>query len=144
MIRAGFELRLRIPAKWSAVEGLLHQLRRQAPGFRRFETELLLREALNNAVLHGCGCDPDKRGTCRMRTDARRVSGSGADEGCGFDWRKARTREAPLDAESGRGMSIYREYATRVRFSAAGNAIILVRRWTAGDTDGGTGNHEKR
>ena len=125
-------LNVTIPATWKAAEGFLTRFRnrfRTVWGLRdSFGTELLLREALNNAVLHGCRCDPKKRVCCRVRMDARRVIFSIRDEGCGFDWRAVHDREAEVAAESGRGLGIYRRYASRVWFNAAGNAIIVIKR----------------
>lgn len=129
MTRSGFEMRVRIPARWSSVESVLAQLRERAPDLRKcFGAELVLREALNNAVLHGCQCDERKRITCRIRVDSRRIVVSVRDEGDGFDWRASKRGQATPEAESGRGLSIFGAYATRVRFNESGNAVTIVKR----------------
>ena len=57
-----------------------------------------------------------------------------ADDGEGFDWRSARSHEASTASSSGRGMEIFRTYATRVRFSRKGNVTTLIRRLEAQGT----------
>lgn len=66
MTRCGFEMRVGIPATWDAVERILTQVRERAPEFtKRFGNELLLREALNNAVPHGW-----ENFTCRVSANS--------------------------------------------------------------------------
>ncbi len=108
---------------------------------QRFAVELLLREALTNAVAHGCECDSTKcvawtlrlrrgRGQSQWRTLLIAVR----DEGPGFEWSGASGRRAALDACSGRGLEIYRCYANLVRFNRLGNAVFLVKRFDS-DSD---------
>jgi serine/threonine-protein kinase RsbW len=92
-----------------------------------FAVELLLREALINAVTHGCR----GRATGRVRCEIRRTTGSirivVTDDGDGFDWR-LRQEVAPAEEDtSGRGICLYDLYADRVMFNEAGNRVALSR-----------------
>ena len=99
-----------------------------------FALQLLLREALNNAVLHGCAGHPAGQVTCELTlsdTEARLVVG---DSGPGFDWH-TRLSDAPGSGntcagnlECGRGLRIYQLYANALEFNAAGNQVTLTRR----------------
>jgi anti-sigma regulatory factor (Ser/Thr protein kinase) len=129
------DIRLTLAATWESVEAFITRFRREVAmpqGVRRFGVELLLREALNNAVLHGSGCDPEKRVHLRLRMDRRRLVVAVSDEGPGFNWRARRCWQADPDAESGRGMGIYRNCANRVRFNDAGNGVTILKRFDEG------------
>jgi len=119
--------RQNVPATWEAVEDLVERFRRccqcQAP--IEFSSELLLREALTNAVIHGSGGDASRRIECVVRINRRRMLLMVADQGGGFDWHNQRWGVAgPADC-SGRGMEIFRRYATHIRFNTKGNVLIL-------------------
>ncbi len=93
-----------------------------------FAGELLLREALVNAVRHGSRGDPSKT----VRFAARVKCGSllivVRDEGDGFDWRTALMARASAHENRGRGMEIFTTYANLIRFSPSGNQVALIRR----------------
>ena len=92
-----------------------------------FAIELLLREALVNAVVHGNQEDPQKMVCCRLEITADEVRIEVTDEGPGFDWQAEKThRKNPL-AESGRGLAIYDLYATASTFNETGNQVTLTR-----------------
>ncbi len=99
----------------------------------RFGLELLLREALTNAVVHGSR--PEAPGTVvlRLTTDAVGVTIEVSDEGAGFNWRDALVRPLDPSREGGRGVAIYRQFADSVSFNEAGNAVTLTRHWRKGD-----------
>jgi anti-sigma regulatory factor (Ser/Thr protein kinase) len=92
-----------------------------------YGVELLLREALTNAVLHGGGGSgyPVR---CEVSVGARRVRMVVSDEGPGFDWKAQLASTTPEAATSGRGLRIYSHYADRVSFNEAGNRVVLERR----------------
>ena len=93
-----------------------------------FAAELLVREALTNAVLHGSHGDASKNVRCVLRLRRRRLFIAVQDEGAGFDWRAARSATAKVPESSGRGMQILRTYATRVRFNDKGNVVTMIKR----------------
>ena len=90
-----------------------------------FSVELLLREFLNNAMIHGNGLDSHKRVKVSLQIGFKWIRIQIADEGPGFDWRKARRIPPDPDAESGRGLAIAMIYAQRVRFNRIGNQVTI-------------------
>lgn len=92
---------------------------------RSFAVELLARESLNNAVTHVNRSDVDKKIRLELRVGRKWMRLQVADEGPGFDWRKARRRHHELDSESGRGLALFSLYAEQVRFNRRGNQITL-------------------
>jgi len=95
------------------------------PGLVSFPVELLARECLNNAVLHGNRGDAAKKIDFRLWVGRVWIRFQVSDEGPGFDWRKNRSAEPDLDSTSGRGLPLYAMYANRVRFNRNGNQITL-------------------
>lgn len=91
-----------------------------------FTSELLLREALTNSIVHGCGEDPTKSVFCTLRPKPGRLVIAVRDQGEGFDWRSAGDHSADVEDTHGRGLEIYRIYAHRVRFNDKGNSLFLI------------------
>ena len=124
-----FSLRRELPSRLAEVEAFCHELRalcrRESLSSRAFAVELVAREALNNAVLHGNAGDEKKRVTFELRCGREWIRLSIRDEGPGFHWR-ARRREVPSGAaDSGRGLPILALYAARVQFNRCGNRVTL-------------------
>ena len=104
-------------------------------GASTFDVLLLCREALCNAVLHGCG--KRSAGMVHLRLELGEGPDSDwltirvADTGSGFDWQGC-GRELPSEFEvSGRGLWIIRAYCEDVAFNEAGNEITMRKRLTA-------------
>ena len=131
------ELRMTLPATLEAVEEFFVEFHRRSQAMMArancFAAELLVREALTNAVVHGCGSDPRKRVHCSLRLRRGRLLIAVADEGGGFDWRAARCASAGLSDDSGRGMEILRRYANHVRFNDKGNLVTIIRQIEGGN-----------
>jgi serine/threonine-protein kinase RsbW len=129
--RIDCEIRTLLPATLEAVEEFFTEFRRRSEnllsGENYFAAELLVREALTNAVLHGCGADPRKQVRCTLRLRGTRLFISVSDDGEGFDWRAERNSTADLWDCSGRGMELLRQYADRVRFNNKGNVVTLIK-----------------
>ena len=91
-----------------------------------FGTELMARECLNNAVIHGNQKKEGKRVCLNLGSTRDWVFLQVADEGEGFNWRTG-GKAAPLDSDapSGRGILIISATADRVRFNRKGNQIAL-------------------
>ena len=123
--------RIVLPASSSAVEAFFVEFRRLVratlPQRHRFQSEVLVREALNNAVLHGSRSDPTNQIRCTLRLKRGRLTIVVEDMGEGFDWRAVRDRMADPEACSGRGMELLRTLATRVRFNEKGNKVTIIR-----------------
>ncbi len=94
-----------------------------------FSTELIFREALTNSVVHGFPEDAGKRIYCVLRPRPNRLVIAIRDEGDGFDWRAGWDRKADLSDDHGRGIEIFRRYASAVRFNRKGNSVTLIKRF---------------
>jgi len=98
---------------------------------KEFEVELALREALANAVLHGCKSDPAQRVECTVACE----DGGGIliivrDPGKGFD---PLSVQSPLVAENiladhGRGIFLMNMLMDEVRWERGGTEIHLRKR----------------
>ncbi len=131
--RIDCELRTALPATLGAIEDFFVEFRRRSrlmlDRVNCFAAELLLREALTNAVVHGCNADPAKQVRCFLRLRGRTLLIAIADGGEGFDWRAKRENMAAEEDCSGRGMEILHTYANWVRFNDSGNLVTMVKRF---------------
>jgi len=136
-VRLGWQIRAILPATLNSVESIFAEFRRRSkytlPSKTGFAAELLLREALTNAVIHGSGANPERSVHCAIRMRDRKLIIAVADSGSGFDWRGRCGWTADIASCSGRGLEIFRKFATRVRFSAKGNSVALVKVFEEGD-----------
>jgi anti-sigma regulatory factor (Ser/Thr protein kinase) len=132
LLRVHVDVRAAMPASLQAVEEFFAEFRRRNQALldraNCFAAELLLREALNNAVLHGCHADPGKQVRCLLRLRERRLLIAVEHNGDGFDWRAGRAGPAALWDCSGRGIEILRKYSSHVRYNERGNAVAIVKR----------------
>ena len=91
-----------------------------------FPLQLILREALNNAVLHGCKGNSVKRVKCSAEWDDNKyITVIVEDEGEGFDWKNRMACEPHERACSGRGLAIMGRYGKRVCFNEKGNRVVI-------------------
>ena len=131
--RIDCELRTTLPATLEAIEEFMAEFRKRSDAMldhvNCFAAELLVREALTNAVIHGCRTNPGKHVRCYLRLRGRNLLIAIKDEGDGFDWRALRNYAAPDSACSGRGIEILRQYASRLRFNEKGNLVAMVKRF---------------
>jgi anti-sigma regulatory factor (Ser/Thr protein kinase) len=102
----------------------------------RFAINLLLRESLNNAVIHGCGGNPQLSFSCTVTVSPREGLIVVTDEGLGFNWRKSMNEMPSLYAESGRGLFIYTTYADSIVYNETGNCVTLTRIFNRGEKNG--------
>jgi serine/threonine-protein kinase RsbW len=119
-----------IPSRLDQVEALCLEIRAALDGnklkWAAFTIELVVRECLNNAVLHGNYNDASKRVALNLCWTSSWVCLQVADEGEGFDWKKALRRPPPnLENPSGRGLYIVTCYADPVLFNRKGNQITV-------------------
>ncbi len=95
-----------------------------------FEIETAVREALANAITHGCGQDPSKQVRCCVACDeSRGMLIVVSDPGEGFDPGKV---ESPLEgkklySDHGRGLYLINRLMDRVWFSKGGTQIHMVK-----------------
>lgn len=90
-----------------------------------FEVLLLAREALSNAVKHGCKLDPKKTVHFRVQLDESELIMEVQDPGPGFDWKRALLKSVLPTSERGRGLPILVYYAQDVKFNRKGNKVSL-------------------
>jgi len=91
----------------------------------RFSVQLLLREALNNAVFHGSGGNAEREINFAFRIAGGVIEMTVGDDGPGFNWRAVLGRRMDDSAASGRGLAIMMIYADDVSFNEQGNALTL-------------------
>ena len=84
-----------------------------------------LREALLNAVTHGCHQTPGLIVTSTIAVEGHTAVIEVSDPGQGFDWRKADAAAPGLESDSGRGMHIISFYADSVEYNDAGNTLKI-------------------
>jgi len=124
--------RFEIPATSPAIDELCVNAKSwmQENGLEKdwFATAMLLRESLNNAVIHGSRNDPALYVYCELWLGRRWLSISVEDGGSGFNWARQRRHLAHKEDTSGRGLAIYRLYADEVVFNRLGNRVLLRRR----------------
>jgi serine/threonine-protein kinase RsbW len=129
-LRSERDLRLSIPSRLSAIEPLCDQIRRLLEGcglqHMQFAVELLARECLNNAILHGNQGLAKSLVKFAMRIGKRAICLRVADQGPGFDWRRQQRERLPADsAVTGRGLLVASIYAQRIVFNRPGNQVTL-------------------
>jgi serine/threonine-protein kinase RsbW len=92
-----------------------------------FPIEMLLRESLNNAIIHGNSGDDSKKVQAEIRIGTKWIRLSVTDEGSGFKRRKPKLDPPDPNADRGRGLAIYALYAERVSFNSRGNRVTFWR-----------------
>jgi len=127
------ELEAWMPSETGAISPTVEQLMRLIEPWRcivgdEFAVELALREALNNAVIHGNGMDPNKLVEIRCRCER----GKGVwlivrDQGRGFDPSTVPNPLTPqgLVAEHGRGIHLIKLLMDEVSFKRGGSEVHM-------------------
>ena len=95
-----------------------------------FGAELLAREFINNAMIHGNKLAAGKKVTFELSVGTKWIFMRVTDEGAGFNWRTAKKAAAAgAAATSGRGVFIGAAYAAKVAYNRRGNSVkIWVRK----------------
>ena len=94
----------------------------------RFAMQLLVREALTNAIVHG-SANEQQPAECEVEIDDRAIRLDVFDSGPGFDWETALRKKLEVDNEAhGRGLWIYQLYADDILFNDVGNHVALIRK----------------
>jgi len=98
-------------------------------GDHSFPVQLLVREALNNAILHGCQQNEALLVQLEIQVSEADIVVTVQDEGPGFDWQSLlnKTELTETHQTSGRGLWIYKLFASQVEFNPAGSQVRLVR-----------------
>ena len=127
------ELELWMPSETEAISPTIEQLMRLIEPWRcitgdEFAVELALREALNNAVIHGNRLDPNKLVEIRCRCErGKGVWLTVRDEGIGFDPSAVPSPLTPrgLAAEHGRGLHLMKLMMDEVSFKRGGSEVQM-------------------
>jgi serine/threonine-protein kinase RsbW len=125
-----------LPAKREAVDPAVQKIMAEVRKTNRLagkedDVELALSEALANAVVHGCQCDPDKTVECCVVCDDKRgLVIVVRDPGTGFD---PSTLPAPTAAENlysdhGRGVYLMNQLMDEVQYHKNGTEIHMLKR----------------
>ncbi len=107
------------------VMNLLAILDEKFTAYNRFALDLVLRETLNNAVIHGNKRDPECSIQFSIKLKDNRFIIVAEDEGAGFDWRSALHRESVRGYDHGRGFPILQSYCSVIELNEKGNEIRL-------------------
>ena len=90
--------------------------------------QMVLYEALSNAVLHGSASNPAWQISLEVMVTEGLLKISVEDQGEGFDWRTALKRRGyNLLSPSGRGLLLMRAYGYKPRYNDKGNKLILTK-----------------
>jgi serine/threonine-protein kinase RsbW len=105
--------------------------RSQCVAGEEFDIELALREALDNAVVHGNQEDPETKVHIRCRCHpGNEISIVVTDQGKGFDFEKIVGNGIGSDPASqhGRGIQLMKAYMDDVRFARGGSEVHMRKR----------------
>jgi serine/threonine-protein kinase RsbW len=122
-----------IPAQVGAinplVDGVLKLVKEmECAAGKEFEIETALREALANAIMHGCGGDPEKKVQVAVACDeSRGMLIVVRDPGEGFDPRQipSPVMGEQLYSSHGRGIYLINQLMDEVRFERGGTEIHM-------------------
>jgi len=126
-------LQVTIPADVNSispvVDGIMHLVRQMAcAAGKEFAVETALREALANAIVHGCKNDPRKEVQCCVACDeSRGLLLIVRDPGEGFDPASLPTPTLGQNiyAEHGRGIFLINQLMDEVRYERGGTEIHM-------------------
>jgi serine/threonine-protein kinase RsbW len=128
-VETDLSLRSEVAAISPFVDKLMSLIKRCrcAPG-NETDIEIALREALNNAVIHGNHEDPAKQVhvLCRCQAEEE-VSIVVKDEGQGFDSQAVQDPTAPgaIESTHGRGIFLMKALMDEVRFEQSGTVVYM-------------------
>ncbi len=130
------QIDMSLPARREAVDPAVQKIMAEVRKTNRVtgkedDIELALSEALANAVVHGCQCDPTKTVECCVICDEKRgLVIVVRDPGTGFD---PALVPAPTEAENihrhhGRGVYLMNHLMDEVQFHKNGTEIHMIKR----------------
>ncbi len=127
------KLDVTVPANPNAINGVVDGVMQIAREMKcaegnEYQIELALREALANAVVHGCNSDPNKKVECCVAcTENSDVMIIVRDPGAGFDPKAVPNPLAPenLSSHHGRGIYLINQLMDEVSFERNGAEIRM-------------------
>ena len=125
-----------MPSKIQAISPLVDRLMRLIEGSQcvpgeEFDVELALREALENAVVHGNQENPERKVRIRCRCQpGNEISIVVTDQGKGFDFETILPNgiTSDPDSEHGRGIQLMKAYIDDVHFERGGSEVHMRKR----------------
>jgi serine/threonine-protein kinase RsbW len=127
-----FQIEAWMPSEIKAVGPLVQRLMRLIEGSHCVAgeepaVELALKEALNNAAVHGNRMDPEKLVQVRCRCDRKGISIVVKDQGPGFDPHTVPDPLTPenLSADHGRGIWLMRAAMDEISFEYGGTEVHM-------------------
>jgi len=122
-----------IPSKIQAISPLVDRLMRLIEGSQclpgeEFDVELALREALENALVHGNQENPERKVHVRCRCQpGNEISIVVTDQGKGFDFETIVHNgiTSDPDSEHGRGIQLMKAYMDDVHFERGGSEVHM-------------------
>ena len=125
-----------MPSKIQAISPLVDRLMRLIGGAQcvpgeEFDLELALREALENAVVHGNRENPETKVHIRCRCQpGKEISIVVTDQGKGFDFERTVGNGITTDPDSehGRGIQLMKAYMDDVHFERGGAEVHMRKR----------------
>jgi serine/threonine-protein kinase RsbW len=120
-----------MPSEVRAISPLVDRLMRLVGGYdcvrgAEFDVELALREALNNAVVHGNRGNPNTKVHVRCRCQpGKELSIVVTDQGKGFDFEKLAGIAIDPEAQHGRGVQLMKAYMDDMHFERGGSEVHL-------------------
>ncbi|NQV48920.1 MAG: ATP-binding protein [Candidatus Marinimicrobia bacterium] len=93
--------------------------------YNKFVLDLILRETLNNAVIHGNKNRPDQIIKLGLGIEADQFHIVVEDEGAGFNWQSVIVQQSNPGYDHGRGFPIFQRYCNKIVLNKKGNRISL-------------------
>jgi serine/threonine-protein kinase RsbW len=130
------KLDVTLPAQREAVDPVVQQIMAEVRkahfvSGKADDIELALSEALANAVVHGCKCDPSKTvECCLVGNDKRGLVIVVRDQGTGFDPAAVPppTEQENIYSDHGRGIYLINQLMDEVQFHKNGTEIHMIKR----------------
>jgi len=107
-----------------ATKAMIGFLKNKKKKIDYFGAELILREALVNAVIHGNQNQERKNVTCQLSLKPEELEMRVEDEGEGFDWKRPNPMPEE-EMENSRGISLMDAYGFRPTYNEKGNILFL-------------------
>jgi serine/threonine-protein kinase RsbW len=130
-----FSLEIEFSAEFKNVDHILSIVKKFLDRYQEnidfFQLFLALREALNNAIVHGAGCDSSLSIKCNVELEDRKVIFFIEDPGSGFDWNKLleqtdidKNKETARYASThGWGLFLLKKCCTGIKYYGTGNKL---------------------
>ena len=130
-----FSLEIEFSAEFKNVDHILSIVKKFLERYQEnldfFNLFLALREALNNAIVHGAGCNSSLSIKCNVELEDRKVVFFIEDPGSGFDWNKLleqtdidKNKETTSHAPThGWGLFLLKKCCSAIKYYGIGNKL---------------------